>query len=50
VNIYYAITDSTSASIRLNSSKLHHDPDEAKPLKNLPYIGMKGLKDLRIAR
>jgi len=32
---YYAITDKTSKSIRLNSSKQHHAPEEANPLKNL---------------
>lgn len=32
-----ATTESTSVSILLNSSKQHHDPEPAKPLKNL-YI------------
>ena len=31
-----AITDRTSSSIRLNSSKHDHAPDCARPLKNLP--------------
>jgi len=30
------MTERTSASILLNSSKLHQEPDEAKPLKNFP--------------
>ena len=33
-----ATTDSTSKSIRLNSSKQHQDPDWARPEKNLPSI------------
>ena len=35
VKICAAITDSTSRSMRLNSSKHAHAPDEARPLKNL---------------
>ena len=35
-NNYYAMTDKTSILIRLNSSKQHQAPAEAKPLKNLP--------------
>ncbi|TNN39930.1 hypothetical protein EYF80_049919 [Liparis tanakae] len=30
----WATTDSTSSSMRLNSSKHAHAPDEARPLKN----------------
>ncbi|KAG7211514.1 hypothetical protein KM043_010781 [Ampulex compressa] len=33
-----AITESTSMSIRLNSSKQHQAPDVASPEKNLPII------------
>lgn len=32
------MTLSTSMSIRLNSSKQHQAPQEAKPLKNLPIV------------
>jgi molybdopterin-biosynthesis enzyme MoeA-like protein len=32
-----AMTDSTSRSMRLNSSKQAHAPEEARPLKNLPW-------------
>ena len=34
------MTDKTSVSIRLNSSKQHQQPEEANPLKNLliPWI------------
>lgn len=35
VSSYYAITDKTSTSIRLNSSKQDHAPCCAKPLNNL---------------
>ena len=35
VRIYYAMTDNTSKSIRLNSSKQAHAPEDARPLKNL---------------
>ena len=35
VVIYDAITDNTSKSILLNSSKQHQAPQLAKPLKNL---------------
>ena len=38
VRICCAITDNTSISIRLNSSKQHHAPDWAKPEKNFPII------------
>ena len=31
-----ATTDNTSRSMRLNSSKHAHAPDDASPLKNLP--------------
>ena len=34
----WAITDSTSMSMRLNSSKQHQAPDWARPLKNRPII------------
>lgn len=34
VIIYYAITDKTEGIIRLNSSKQHHAPELANPLKN----------------
>jgi len=34
----WAITDSTSMSMRLNSSKQHQAPDWAKPEKNRPII------------
>ena len=34
--ICWAITESTSSSMRLNSSKQAHAPAWAKPLKNLP--------------
>ena len=33
-----AMTDNTSTSMRLNSSKQNHEPDWAKPEKNLPII------------
>ena len=36
VSIYYATTESTSRSIRLNSSKHDQAPELASPLKNLP--------------
>jgi hypothetical protein len=32
--IYYAITDRTDGIILLNSSKQHHAPELARPLKN----------------
>ena len=35
INNCYAITDKTSIFILLNSSKQHHAPALAKPLKNL---------------
>jgi len=35
VTTYYAITDKTSKSMRLNSSKQHQAPLDASPLKNL---------------
>jgi len=35
---YWAITESTSILIRLNSSKQAHAPALANPLKNLPTI------------
>lgn len=34
----WAMTDRTSMSIRLNSSKQHQAPDCAKPLKKRPII------------
>lgn len=34
----WAMTDSTSMSMRLNSSKQHQAPDWARPEKNLPII------------
>ena len=34
VRICCAITDSTSSSMRLNSSKQDQEPDAARPLKN----------------
>ena len=37
VRICCAMTDSTSRSMRLNSSKQAQAPAEARPLKNLPY-------------
>lgn len=36
VRICWATTESTYKSIRLNSSKHDHAPEEANPLKNLP--------------
>ena len=36
VRICWAMTDSTSRSMRLNSSKQAQAPADAKPLKNLP--------------
>lgn len=38
VNNYYAITDNTSISIRLNSSKHDHAPYSDNPANNLPII------------
>ena len=35
VKICCAMTDNTSSSMRLNSSKHAHAPDDARPLKNL---------------
>jgi len=34
-NTWVAMTDKTAGSIRLNSSKQHHEPLDARPLKNL---------------
>ena len=34
-NLKLPITDSTSMLMRLNSSKQHHEPQPARPLKNL---------------
>ena len=38
VNIYYAITERTSNSILLNSSKQAQEPQEQSPLKNSPIL------------
>ena len=34
--ICWATTESTSREMRLNSSKQHQQPEEARPLKNFP--------------
>ena len=43
-----AMTDRTSMSILLNSSKQHQAPDWASPEKNLPIIYAQGKKEVRI--
>jgi hypothetical protein len=39
-----AMTDSTSMFMRLNSSKQHHEPQPARPLKNLAGGGSERAK------
>jgi len=43
----WAITDNTSMSILLNSSKQHQAPDVARPEKNRPIICIKEKHDCR---